>query len=58
MANNKVPAEIEDALDLLIGYIEQTEYADYEERLEMGECVKHHAYVIARRLADYFFPAE
>lgn len=57
MANNEIPAEIEDALDLLIGYIEQTEYDDYEERVEMGESVKDHVYVLARRLADHFFPA-
>ena len=58
MANNEIPAEIEDALDLLLGYVQETEYDDYEERVEMGESVKDHVYVLARRLADYFFPAD
>jgi phosphoribosylpyrophosphate synthetase len=58
MANNKIPAEIEEALDLLIGYVQDTEYDDYEERVEMGESVKGHVYVLASRLSDYFFPAE
>jgi len=58
MANNEIPAEIEDALDLLLGYVQETEYDDYEERVEMGESVKDHVYVLARQLADYFFPIE
>lgn len=56
MANKEIPAEIEYALDALLGYLQDTEYEDYRERVEMGESVQDHVYVLARRLADHFFP--
>ena len=61
MANNKqtelfmkLTAEQTEALDLLLGYVIQSEEADYYERLDEGDSVEGHVYKFAMTLSEAF----
>lgn len=43
-----------EALDLLLGYVIQSEESDYYERMEMGASVEDHAYKCAMILSEAF----
>jgi len=44
----------QDALELLLEYVIQSEESDYYERLEHGDSVEDHAYALAQTLSEAF----
>tara|TARA_R110002126_G_scaffold98259_1_gene228575 strand:- start:1065 stop:1244 length:180 start_codon:yes stop_codon:yes gene_type:complete len=53
MSKPLTDAQLE-ALDSLIGYVIETEFDDYEERVDEGDDVEGHVYLLAMELAKVF----